>query len=87
MGPVLASGDPLPPPSAEVIISDCVCVVWFVTMNTTGPAPTVAGETETRELLMYTVRLTGEGGRGWLAAEPPVDPQPASNARTVALAA
>jgi hypothetical protein len=44
-------------------------------MNTTGPAPTEEGETETRALLMYTVRFTGEAGRGRLAKVLPLLPQ------------
>jgi hypothetical protein len=45
-------------------------------MNTTGPAPTDDGDTETRESFTYTVKLTGVGGRTWLAALPPPLPQP-----------
>ena len=47
--------------------SDSARLAWLVTMNTTGPAPMADGETDTRWSLMYTVTLTGLGGRGSLA--------------------
>ena len=66
IGPVLASGWPAEAPAGR-IASDSAWVAWLVMMNSTGPAPTVDGDTDTRLLSMNTVRLTGAGGRGWLA--------------------
>lgn len=75
IGPVSASGCELE--DAGAIASDSALPAWLVTMNTTGPAPIEAGDTETRSLLTYTVTLTGAGGRGWFAKVVP-PPQPAT---------
>jgi hypothetical protein len=48
IGAVLASGVDLP--EAE-IASASAWLAWLVTTNTTGPAPTEVGETDTRESL------------------------------------
>jgi hypothetical protein len=45
-----------------------------------------AGDTEIREWLMYTLRLTGLGGRRTTADVPPVDPQAVAIAPLSAIA-
>src|ERR1700735_1376814 len=59
---------------------------WFVTMNTIGPAPTDAGETETDEALTDTLRLMGLGGRASVGDFPPVAPQLVSAKAVTAVA-
>ena len=69
IGAVLARVDP-----PREIASDSARLAWLVTMNVMGPAPTLRGDTDTRESLTYTVMFTGSGGRGIEAALPPVEP-------------
>jgi len=66
IGAVLASGRPADAPDGR-IATDSAWVAWLVMMNSTGPAPTIVGDTDTRLLSMNTVRLTGAGGRGVVA--------------------
>jgi hypothetical protein len=80
IGAVLASGWPADAPVWR-IATDSALLAWFVMMNSTGPAPTIAGDTDTRLLSMNTVMLTGAGGRGVVAADE-LDPQ-AETARAV----
>src|SRR5207245_2669533 len=78
IGPVLASGCAAAVPAGRIESSSAL-LDWFVMMKITGPAPTVAGEIETRLLLMYTVRSIGVAGFGLLAnLVPPPQPLAAS---------
>src|SRR5436309_8817540 len=62
------------------MVSDSVLLAWFVTMKMICPAPTLSGETETRALLTYTVRLTGLAGLGLFAKwVPPPQPEAATS--------
>src|SRR3954466_6829125 len=63
---------PLP---SSVSVRDCP--VWFETVITTGPAPTLFGEIVTFCLVITPVSCSGTGGRGWFAKSSP-PPHPAS---------
>jgi hypothetical protein len=62
---VLRTVCPPEPAAATVTVSELA--PRFAIVKVTGPAPTEAGETDTRASVIATLRLTGTGGRVWLA--------------------